>query len=354
MASFVFIVHSRDIDDFIQKYWFSKVLPPRILEHCLRYISPVIVSEITGLSSKTGKEASGWLIGIPMTAKQMLRDRKLAQRRIFQTVSLAEKYGAKIVGLGSLTSPLSNQGLDLVGKFNLGITTGNSYTVGIIWEDVLKFSRLADIELNKSRLAIIGATGAIGSGCAKLFHNLVSRLILIDRSQSSLEELTSALIYPSNLTEIITSTRIGNIAEADIVILTTTAIGTLVHPKDLSSGTIVYDITQPSNLSRNIVRDKDDILVIQGGNVFTAGIDYDFNFGLPEETAFGCLAETMLLALEDWDKDYSLGKVKLSQVEQMREMAKKHGFYPAPFQCFGKPVKAEDIQRIKEYRQKSS
>lgn len=44
---------------------------------------PMVVSKITGLKSQIdGKEINGWLIGVPMTAKQMIENRDLAKNGI--------------------------------------------------------------------------------------------------------------------------------------------------------------------------------------------------------------------------------------------------------------------------------
>ncbi len=56
-------------------------------------------------------------------------------------------------------------------------------------------------------------------------------------------------------------------------------------------------------------------------------VDFHFNFGLAPGKAYACMAETMVLALEERHESYSLGKQM--QPERVREIAKlahKHGF----------------------------
>lgn len=109
------MIHTRDWPDVQRKFRMARYLPRKWVRLWCLYWPPVVFSEITGLKSKkTGKEIKGWLIGVPMTAKQLLERRDVAQKRIIQAIKKAEKLGAKIVGLGALTSPVTNGGLVVI------------------------------------------------------------------------------------------------------------------------------------------------------------------------------------------------------------------------------------------------
>ena len=49
-------------------------------------------------------KVKGFILTVPLTAKQMLEDREFAVKRIIDTIKLAEKL-AKIVGLGAPFHP---------------------------------------------------------------------------------------------------------------------------------------------------------------------------------------------------------------------------------------------------------
>src|SRR5665213_4600640 len=125
---FAFIVHPRSRHDVTRKYPFFKYVPDSLASLIMRYFWPVTLSQMTGLKSRIdGKEIPGYLIAVLTTARQMVEDRRLALKRITQACVLAEKKGAKIVGLGGLTSSFSRGGLDLVDKLSINITTGHAY-----------------------------------------------------------------------------------------------------------------------------------------------------------------------------------------------------------------------------------
>jgi predicted amino acid dehydrogenase len=77
-------------------------------------------------------------------------------------------------------------------------------------------------------------------------------------------------------------------------------------------------------------------------------VEFGFNFGFPPKTAYACMSETMMLALEGRYESYTLGKeVSVGQVREMSSLAQKHGFKLAGFRSFEKPVTEEQIARIR-------
>ena len=103
-GEYAFVVHPRDLSDTKRKYPFARYLPKTVIEAWSRYQWPTIASKIKGLRTPAGREVNGWVVICPLTTKLMIKNRGIAQKRVLQTVRLAEKLGAKIVGLGAFTS----------------------------------------------------------------------------------------------------------------------------------------------------------------------------------------------------------------------------------------------------------
>ena len=161
---FAFLVHPRNTADIYRKYPFFKYFPDRFTDWVFRHLWPVVLSEVEGvISIKSGKNIRGFILTVPLTAKQMLEDRAFAVKRIIDTIKLAEKLGVKIVGLGALISSLTKGGLDLIGKVKPNITTGHALTVHTVTSNLFRFVELFKIDKNKVLVAIVGATGSIGS-----------------------------------------------------------------------------------------------------------------------------------------------------------------------------------------------
>src|SRR5688500_19256697 len=63
-------------------------------------------------------------------------------------------------------------------------------------------------------------------------------------------------------------------------------------------------------------------------------------------TAYACMSENMMLALEGRAESFTLGKdVSVAQVEETIRLAEKHGFELAEFRAFEKVVGPEAIAR---------
>ena len=69
-------------------------------------------------------------------------------------------------------------------------------------------------------------------------------------------------------------------------------------------------------------------MIIGGGVVNIPGeVDFGFNFGLPPDRAYACMAETMVLALEGRYESYSLGKhIRVEKAREIAQLARQHGF----------------------------
>lgn len=326
-GGFAFIVHPRNIPDVYRKYPFLKFLSEPKLKWFLRHYWPIILSEVEGMKTLDGKPVKGWIITIPLTPEQMLKDRGFAKEKIIQSIKLAEKMGAAISGLGAFTSSITNGGKDILDKAKTFITNGNSLTSWVIVSAIEKFLKEVS-DKNNINIAIVGATGSIGSAVSKILisRNNFNSLILVGKTPEHIDELKNSIKQFDNSIKIITTIDIKDIINADIVIVATNAKDAIIHPEHLKQNVFVYDITQPKNTSEKVIEQRKDVKLINGGLVATPGINYHFNFGIPLETAFACLAETMILATENIDRNYSVGKVETKNVEEMSNLAKKYNF----------------------------
>jgi predicted amino acid dehydrogenase len=91
------------------------------------------------------------------------------------------------------------------------------------------------------------------------------------------------------------------------------------------------------NVSPELIKERPDIVKIDGAYVDINGIDLGFDMGPPKRTTFACLVETMMIALEG-DKNHHVGEIDERYLEKTKEWAKKYGFAHAPFTSFGKPI----------------
>lgn len=140
------------------------------------------------------------------------------------------------------------------------------------------------------------------------------------------------------------------IKRADIIVAVSGAAEALIEPGDLKPGAVVCDVARPRDVSVAVVKERKDVLIIEGGVVEVPGdVNFNFNFGFPPRTSYACMAETMILCLEGRFENYSLGRdISLAQVDEISRLARKHGFKLAGMRSFERAVTPEHIASVRE------
>lgn len=350
---FGFLVHARTLDDLYKKFPFLEYLPKSWSLSLTKKMPTIPASRIEGLHTHTGRELTGYIFGLAMTAHQMMEERELAQKKIRESISFAEKKGIELVGLGALTASLSYGG-KLLSDANLSITTGRTYTIITVANYIKKI--IKDFPLDKKEVAIgvVGASGAIGSGCAQLLDEWgVNNFILIDLERK-IEKLEKKLhnIRDDEQVNVSITHQVSEVKRADIIIAATNAPEAVIHAEYLSRGAIVVNDAQPSDVGDDVYH-RDDVLVIEGGVIHTPGINYNFDLGLAsEDETFCCLGEVMILAHNDCFENYSLGEPNLELISDFRKMANKLDFNLANYQNINGYIPKDKLNRIKEILKK--
>lgn len=351
MEKFGFIMHPLQAKaDIARKYPFVKYLPERLVEFGLKYKSPMMISHITGIRSITGTEAEGWFVGCPLTSRQLVSlPLDFVYERIIQTARLAQEQGARIVGLGAFTSVAGDGGITVARSLDIAVTTGNSYTVATALDGTMKAAELMGIDPAQARVAVVGAGGSIGRTCARILAPQVAEMALIGRSLEPLNKVATEITDETDKTpKVYTEIPLG-IRNADMVITVTSAVDAVIQPADIKSGAVVCDVARPRDVSWRVQKERNDVLVIEGGVVAIPGdVEFHFDFGFPRKTAYACMSETMILALEGRYENFTLGKdVSVEQVREISRLADKHGFRLAGFRSFERAVTDEYIAQVR-------
>ena len=353
MEKFAFIIHPIDVRRDVSRkggiYRAAAHLPESWVENLIKLKKPIVISHITGVKSLTGVEAEGWFIACPLTPRQLITlPDDFVVERLVQCGELAAAEGAKIIGLGAFTSVAGDGGVTVAKNLkNIAVTTGNSYTVATAVEAAVDAAGRMGIALSQSKVAIVGATGAIGRTCAHLLASDVREIALIGRDLGKLDRVADEI--GTGNTSVYDSVRAG-LRDALVVITVTSAVDSVIQPEDLTSGAVVCDVARPRDVSVRVSKERKDVLVIEGGVISVPGanVDFNFNFGFEPKTAYACMSETMMLALEGRYENFTLGKdVSVQQVREIVPLAKKHGFKLAGYRSFEKPVTAETIERAR-------
>jgi hypothetical protein len=108
---------------------------------------------------------------------------------------------------------------------------------------------------------------------------------------------------------------------------------------------VICDVALPCDISAAEAALRPDVLVVESGEVIIPGpVDFHYDIGLPPGTAYACLAEAALLAMEGRFECFTLGRnLEIGRVKEMYRLFQKHGFQLAGLRSFGRYVSDEEL-----------
>ena len=257
--------------------------------------------------------------------------------RVRAAATCAINAGARVVSLGGFSSILIEGNFhQLAEKTDTIFTTGNTLTVAFIVQGIRKMCAIEGRDISKSTLLIVGATGDVGSGCARCLAPFVERVMLCARNAERLRTLAAELEADGTVVEIVTCLEQVSRA-ADIVICAASLASPSLRFNCIAPAAIICDAGYPKNL-----HPRSDI---PGARVFFGGLGQiagglslmpDFKGVLNRhpfpDVAQGCLLEGMALALARRFEPFSQGRgfITPERVEEIETIAASHGIYLAP------------------------
>jgi fatty aldehyde-generating acyl-ACP reductase len=327
---FGFIIHPLDAKkDIARRFPFLGRLPSFFIHWLSRYLPCMTISHVTGIRSQATRAAlEGWLVACPMTPRRMLSvPTETAYRKVVKAGHLAQQLGAGIVGLGGFTSVVGDAGKTIASRLEMPVTTGNSYTAAVTIHALTMAAEQHGIAVENAIAAVVGASGSIGKACAKLLLPKVAEVIVLGRSPERLQQLVSDIGRQEKATVTIGES-MSDLRRSKLIIAATSAQRAIIEPEHLDADAVICDVARPFNVSETVKRERPEVRVINGGMVRVPGaVDFKFDFGMPAGMAFACMAETMVLALENRSENFTLGReINTQKVEEIDQLAIKHGF----------------------------
>src|SRR6266403_4605531 len=224
-------------------------LPDDEIKDIVPWIPPRVVCHVD-VGSITGAKARGIYIDsfIPPDRLEAASVHENIAR-VRKAAACAIKAGAKIVSLGGFSSILIEGNFDqLPERHDTVFTTGNTLTVAFIVQGIKKMCALENRNLRRSTLLIVGATGDVGSGCARCLAPIVRRVLLSARNVERLRRLAAELQDDGVQVEIATDLQRFSV-EDDVVICAASLASPSLLLGRIAPDAIVCDAGYPKNLS---------------------------------------------------------------------------------------------------------
>lgn len=341
----------------------SRVSPPVVMdavEKAVAYTPPLVYTKVQGITSPSGVEAEGWLILVGGTPKQIMsHSPEFTYRQLLAAADMAKKLGAQIMGLGAFTKVVGDAGVTVAKRAPLPITTGNSYSAsGALWAAHDAVARLGLVKLEKGKtikgkVMVVGATGAIGSACARLLARTAEEVHLVSPESAKLLVLEKSILKESPGAGLVLASYADSdksIGDMDMIVTATSGAGKkILDIMKVKPGCVITDVARPLDLPAEEVAKRPDVLVIESGEVYLPGEVRMKQIGFEDHNVvYACLAETIVLTLEGRFENFTIGRnIEWEKVHEIYKLGLKHGMRLAAISGVNGVFSDEDIAKVR-------
>ena len=365
-ARFAFVAHLLGVDDLRR---FDPTVKPfgdteleTLRARITEFMKPSPLDELA-VQSADGRMAVGELIALPYLPSELVAlPQDEAVKLVQNAVDLGAERGAEVIGLAGFSSIVTFGGLAVQAPDGVRVTSGNSYTTWSAMRAVEAACNKHNIELADCRVAIVGATGAIGHALSLLCAERVAELILIGNPlvETSLARLqlvaedckrhvasraaSGHKFYPGSVAErfvsrpadsntgiTVTTDIEQHLPRAHIVLTATSAVHPFISARHLQHGAFVCDVSRPLNVAAGLRDERPDLRWVDGGLVRAPDPSM---LGLLEEpnrrnVLVACAAETIILALSGFRGENLCGRLEPTTIAELGRVAGRLGFSAA-------------------------
>lgn len=300
------------------------------------WIPPRTVSRFSVAAAADGSPRLGGVYIDTFISPDELRGRPTRRilSKVQDAITAAEREGVSVVTLGGFTSILLES--DALGvRSGVPLTTGNALTAALITRGVERATALLGRDLVAEDVLVIGATGDVGSACARVLSGRVRTLLLSARNRERLEREGTAL---GGTGAVEWSTDVdAMLARAGVIIAVASTPEATFDLSCCRENAIVCDAGYPKNIG-GVDREDSRRLFWGGMGMIAGGLKSDdgilerfYSFPVPD-VAHGCMLEGAVLALAGKFESVSRGRGRITpaQVEAMWSLAQRQGVRLAP------------------------
>ncbi len=286
---FAFVIHPLSLR-FIHNHkafrW-TKYLPDDLVEAVAAYMpADVPVAHHRRRLAHNRPADRGHLISLGATPRQMMKhSERFTYRRLNKAARMAERRGARIMGLGAFTSVVGDAGITVAHEADIAITSGNSLTVAMTLEAAKQaVIQMGATDLTRGKAMIIGATGSIGSVCSRLLAQAIKDVVLVSIEPEKLIELKRTIQKETPGARVAIATKTDDLVDdCDLIVTATSAFGQrMIDITKCKPGAVICDVARPPDINPKEAALRPDVLVIESGEVLIPGdIDFGYDIGLP-------------------------------------------------------------------------
>jgi len=329
MNKFAFIVHPIEIQDFYGKFPMLKRVPRMLAHQIMDVLPPFKLTTMVGKKANE-VEIEGYLIGVPIGYSNLLeKTGERTGRRIIRACRLAEKLGAKLIGIGSYLSDIVGMDSDMMGEIKTPITTGKHLGILALIEAAKTAAEWKGRKFKESDIIVLGIEHPLGSVLSRKIAREAKYLTLISRERNSLEVLSKTILEESGTAVHVSHKVQSSIERGEVIFILDWKDGGVDWTK-LRKNAILCDLSRFRKASLEIKSLREDILCLDDGFIklpWTIETQAEYNVEISKNTCSSALAETILLSLESHLDSISLRDgPTMDSIHQMHQWAENYSY----------------------------
>jgi fatty aldehyde-generating acyl-ACP reductase len=305
------------------------------LREIVPWIPPRTVSRLTVAPARDATRLHGVYIDTFITPDELARrPTRRVLEKVRDGIKAAEREGVRVATLGGFTSILLESMVPESGGA-VALTTGNTLTAVLIVRGVERALKLLGRNLQAETLLIIGATGDVGSACARYFAGRTCRLLVAARNQ---ERLDREAVQLRSLGRVDASTDVPSLLGQSSVVIAAASTAEPTFALDACApGVIVCDAGYPKNIRIAPGEARRRVFwggmgVLAGGLKSQDGLHEQFYRFPVANAVHGCMLEGAVLAMAGRFESFSTGRGRITpqRLDEMWRLAEMCGVSPAP------------------------
>lgn len=314
--NFAFLLVPESSTELKQIFDWTSFLPDPLVEKFAAYLLPHHLSHMSNLGSPATKQmVSGLLFTLGVTPQELMRrEPAFLTKRLVQAATLAERLGARLLGLDALPDMIFPAVDTAVAQINLPLSTGR--TLGLV--TTLNTAVAVQNEMTpraQQHILVLSATSPLGECAAAWLAQTGLPLSLLGQEPDRLIMLKQKLeaVGARSPLNLITTAE-PTLGQASLLVMPEPQ--PKLNWRACAPGAVVCDLVRPFAHPPEMWHSRPDMLVMQTTAVRLPGtptLGYDFELfdgAIPPE-----LAELILLSLVEENKGY-----KVQAVPELEEM----------------------------------
>ena len=327
------LFHLIDEDDLVHlESSFDELTRPErsaFLERFSPLAEPVVMDAVEIRSAAGGRVLLSPIV-LPVTSAWLLQngcrnETNQARLLVQNAVDTAAALNCDVVSLGQFTSTVTRGGRSMQNR-GMCVTTGNNYTAALVAQSIRTVLDNRELDTRDLTLAVIGAAGDIGRTCVAMLAPEFRSSLLVGSGRAGSHHRLQQLA--NQLPGCEPATNLSRIRSADVVVCATSSVTAPLELRHLNPSAVVCDVSVPPALPAHTNEMLPDLTLIPGAIAqLPFGEDLGIpGFPLPPGFTYGCMAEGLLLGLDDNSSLTWVGPSCRQRASQMAELAERHGF----------------------------